>query len=72
MAGIGNVQLGVRLTRDDVHNQRITRTATGLGSARGGFLWDPTTRAILKKEETDKQNDDNLTFFEAGVFTSLG
>lgn len=62
MAGIGNVQLGMRLTRDDVHNQRITRTATGLGSARGGFLWDPTTRAILKKEETDKQNDDNLTF----------
>lgn len=62
MAGIGNVQLGVRLTRDDIHNQRISRTATGLGTARGGFLWDPTTRAILKKEETDKQNDDNLTF----------
>lgn len=62
MAGIGNVQLGVRLTRDDIHNQRISRTASGLGTARGGFLWDPTTRAILKKEETDKQNDDNLTF----------
>lgn len=62
MAGIGNVQLGVRLTRDDIHNQRISRTATGQGTAKGGFLWDPTTRYILKKEETDKQNDDNLTF----------
>ena len=62
MAGIGNVQLGVRLTRDDIHNQRISRTASGLGTAKGGFLWDPTTRAILKREETDKQNDDNLTF----------
>lgn len=62
MAGIGNVQLGVRLTRDDVHNQRIARTATGQGTAKGGFLWDPTTRYILKREETDKQNDDNLTF----------
>lgn len=62
MAGIGNVQLGVSLTGADVHNQRLTRTATGMGSANGGFIWNPTTRAILKKEETDKQNDDNLTF----------
>lgn len=62
MAGIGNVQLGVRLTTADVHNQRLTRTATGMSTAQGGYLWDPTTRAILKKEETDKQNDDNLTF----------
>jgi len=62
MAGIGNSQLGVRLTTADVHNQRLTRTATGIGSTNGGFLWDPTTRSILKKEETDKQNDDNLIF----------
>ncbi|MGV3526106.1 MAG: hypothetical protein ACO1RX_17940 [Candidatus Sericytochromatia bacterium] len=62
MAGIGNVQLGVSLTGADVHNQRLTRTATGMGSTNGGFIWNPTTRAILKKEETDKQNDDNLTF----------
>lgn len=62
MAGIGNVQLGVRLTQDDVHNQRISNTATGMGSATGGFIWNPTTRSILKREETDKQNDDNLTF----------
>lgn len=62
MAGIGNVQLGVNLTGADVHNQRLTRTATGMSSATGGFIWNPTTRAILKREETDKQNDDNLTF----------
>lgn len=62
MAGIGNVQLGVRLTNLDVHNQRIANTATGMSSANGGFVWNPTTASILKKEETDKQNDDNLTF----------
>lgn len=62
MAGIGNVQLGVSLTGADVHNQRLTRTATGMSSTSGGFIWNPTTRAILKREETDKQNDDNLTF----------
>ncbi len=62
MAGIGNSQLTVRLTTADIHNQRLTRTATGIGSTNGGFLWDPTTRSILKKEETDKQNDDNLIF----------
>jgi hypothetical protein len=33
-----------------------------MGSALGGFIWNPTTRHILKREETDKQNDDNLTF----------
>lgn len=62
MSGIGNVQLGVRLTNLDVHNQRIANTATGMSSANGGFVWNPTTNSILKKEETDKQNDDNLTF----------
>jgi len=41
---------------------RIARTASGMGTPSGGFLWDPTTRSILKREETDKQNDDNLTF----------
>ncbi|PKL76910.1 MAG: hypothetical protein CVV27_07855 [Candidatus Melainabacteria bacterium HGW-Melainabacteria-1] len=62
MAGIGNVQLGVNLTGSDVHNMRLTRTATGMGAPTGGFIWNPTTRHILKREETDKQNDDNLTF----------
>jgi hypothetical protein len=62
MSGIGNVQLGVNLTGSDVHNIRLTRTATGMSSATGGFVWNPTTRHILKREETDKQNDDNLTF----------
>lgn len=62
MAGIGNVQLGVSLTGQDVHNIRLTRTATGMSSQSGGFIWNPTTRHILKREETDKQNDDNLTF----------
>lgn len=62
MTGIGNVQLSVNLTGNDVHNMRIARTATGMGTPSGGFLWDPTTRSILKREETDKQNDDNLTF----------
>lgn len=62
MTGIGNVQLSVNLTGNDIHNIRLTRTATGMGSSSGGFLWDPTTRSILKREETDKQNDDNLTF----------
>lgn len=62
MTGIGNVQLSVNLTGNDVHNMRIARTATGMGTPAGGFLWDPTTRSILKREETDKQNDDNLTF----------
>ena len=62
MAGIGNVQLGVNLTGNDIHNMRLGRTATGMSTPQGGFLWDPTTRSILKREETDKQNDDNLTF----------
>lgn len=62
MAGIGNVQLGVKLTTADVHNQRLTTTATGMASVAGGYVWNPTSRAILKKEETDKQNDDNLIF----------
>lgn len=62
MAGIGNVQLGVKLTTADVHNQRLTTTASGMASAASGFVWNPTSRAILKKEETDKQNDDNLIF----------
>lgn len=62
MTGIGNVQLSVNLTGADVHNMRLARTATGMSSPSGGYLWDPTTRSILKREETDKQNDDNLTF----------
>lgn len=62
MAGIGNVQLSVKLTTSDVHNQRLTSTATGMASASGGYTWSPTSRSILKKEETDKQNDDNLIF----------
>lgn len=62
MAGIGNVQLGVRLTTDDVYNQRIGTTATSMNSVASGFIWNPTTREILKREETDTQTDQNLTF----------
>lgn len=62
MAGIGNVQLGVRLTTADVYNQRIATTATSMNSTTAGFVWNPTTREILKKEETDNQTDQNLTF----------
>lgn len=62
MTGIGTTQLISNLTGQDVHNLRLTRTATGMSSASASFVWDPTTRFILKREETDKQNDENLTF----------
>ncbi len=62
MAGIGNVQLKVGLTGNDVFNIRLNRTATGMGTASGGFIWNPTTKAIISKEESEKQNSDNLTF----------
>jgi hypothetical protein len=62
MAGIGNVQLKVGLTGNDVFNMRLNRTATGMGTASGGFIWNPTTKAIISKEESEKQNTDNLTF----------
>lgn len=62
MAGIGNVQLKVGLTGNDVFNIRLNRTATGMGTASGGFIWNPTTKSIISKEESEKQNSDNLTF----------
>lgn len=62
MTGIGTTQLISNLTGQDVHNLRLTRTATGMSSTSAAFVWDPTTRFILKREETDKQNDENLTF----------
>lgn len=62
MAGIGNVQLKVGLTGSDVSNMRLNRTATGMGTASGGFVWNPTTKLIISREESEKQNTDNLTF----------
>lgn len=62
MAGIGNSQLSVNLTTRDVHNIRLNQTATSMSAATAGFVWNPTSKLIIRKEETDKQNDDNLTF----------
>jgi len=62
MVGIGNSQLSVNLTTRDVHNSRLNQTATSMNSAVAGFVWNPTSKLIIRKEETDKQNDDNLTF----------
>lgn len=62
MVGIGNSQLTVNLTTRDVTDMRLTATATGMTAANGGFIWNPTTKYILRTEEVDKQNDDNLTF----------
>lgn len=62
MAGIGNSQLTVNLTTRDAHNIRLNQTATSMSSALAGYVWNPTSKLIIRKEETDKQNDDNLTF----------
>ncbi len=62
MVGIGNSQLSVNLTTRDTHNMRLGQTATSMNSAVAGFVWNPTSKLIIRKEETDKQNDDNLTF----------
>lgn len=59
MVGIGNSQLTVNLTTRDVVDMRLTQTARAMNSS---FVWNPTTKLIIKTEETDKQNDDNLTF----------
>lgn len=62
MVGIGNSQLSVNLTSRDIHNTRLNQTATSMSAATAGFVWNPTSKLIIRKEETDKQNDDNLTF----------
>lgn len=62
MVGIGNSQLSVNLTTRDTHNMRLGQTATSMNAATAGFVWNPTSKLIIRKEETDKQNDDNLTF----------
>jgi hypothetical protein len=62
MVGIGNSQLSVNLTTRDVHNNRLNQTANSMTSVNAGFVWNPTSKLIIRREETDKQNDDNLTF----------
>jgi hypothetical protein len=62
MVGIGNTQLTVNLTTRDASLNRLNQTATGMSSASAGFVWNPTSKFVIRKEETDRQNDDNLTF----------